>query len=328
MMLWVNSHPGFAIGFILVGIYFLDELIRTIAANWPIKKAKLSKILRGRLGFLSLAILGLLIAACINPAGPAIFAYPFETVSIGVLRDYIQEWQSPNFHVLIAQPFIWLLLSTLLVLGLARKRIAISDFLLIAISVYLTLLARRNMPLVALVAPIVLTRYAEPVIAEIRTKFKWKSKTIKAPRWQLALNTLIALIVGSAVLLRAWMLYPDSVNEADYSRNAPVAAAQYIKDYQLTGRMFNSYNWGGYLIWNLREYPVFVDGRTDLYSDELLSEWLNTVNASDGWQHTLEKWNIGLVLIEPSWPLAKTLPTEGWRVLFEDQYSVLFSKPQ
>jgi hypothetical protein len=124
------------------------------------------------------------------------------------------------------------------------------------------------------------------------------------------------------------MLYPDSVNEADYSRNAPVAAAQYIKDYQLTGRMFNSYNWGGYLIWNLREYPVFVDGRTDLYSDELLSEWLNTVNASDGWQHTLEKWNIGLVLIEPSWPLAKTLPTEGWRVLFEDQYSVLFSKPQ
>jgi hypothetical protein len=92
------------------------------------------------------------------------------------------------------------------------------------------------------------------------------------------------------------------------------------------GRLFNSYNWGGYLIWNLREYPVFVDGRTDLYSQELLTEWLNAVNGIEGWQETLEKWDIGLVLIEPNWPLAKLLPTEGWQILFEDDHSVLYGR--
>jgi hypothetical protein len=315
-------------GFILVGIYFLDELVRTISANWPLKKAKFRKIARGRLVSFFLIIFGMLVGACLNPAGPRIFAYPFETVSIGVLRDYIQEWQSPNFHQLVAQPFIWLLLSTLLALGLARKRIALSDFFLVAVSIYLTLLAGRNMPLFALVAPIVLTRSAEPVIDEIRRKLRRRPKLARSSGWQPVLNLLILLVVGLAVVIRAWIIYPDSVNEAEYSVKAPVGAVDYIKHHQVAGRLFNSYNWGGYLIWNLREYPVFVDGRTDLYSDDLLTEWLNTVGAADGWQETLEKWNIGMVLIEPSWPLAKTLPTEGWQVLFEDQYSVLYSKPQ
>jgi hypothetical protein len=328
MMLWVNSHPGFALGFILVGIYLLDELIRTISANWPLKKIKFRKLLRGRLGNLFLIAIAMLLAACLSPAGLTIFSYPFETVSIGVLRDYIQEWQSPNFHQLAAQPFIWLLLFTLLFIGVARKRIAFSDFLLISVSVYLTLLAGRNMPLFALVAPIVLTRYAKPVIDEIRKKFKWRTKPAKASRWQSTLNVVIVLVIGLVVILRAWMIYPNSINEADYATKTPVSAVDYIKEHQLAGNLFNSYNWGGYLIWNLREYPVFVDGRTDLYSDDLLTEWLNTVSASDGWRETLEKWNIGLVLIEPSWPLAKLLPAEGWQLLFEDQYSVLYIKPQ
>jgi hypothetical protein len=328
MAVWVNSHPGFAMGFILVGIYFLDELVRSVSANWPLKTVKVRKIIRGRLGSIFLIIIGMLVVALFNPTGLGIFAYPFETISIGVLRDYIQEWQSPNFHQLAVQPFIWLLLSTFLTLGLARKRIALSDFFLVAMSVYLTLLAGRNMPLFALMAPIVLTRYAHPVIDEIRKTFKRKSKPAKEAGWQSAINLLILLVVGLIVVIRVWTIYPDSFNEAEYSSKAPVAAVEYIKKHQLDGRLFNSYNWGGYLIWNLRDYPVFVDGRTDLYSDEVLTQWLDTVSAADGWQQTLQKWDIGIVLIEPTWPLAKVLESEGWQVLFDDQYSVLYSRPQ
>ncbi len=328
MVLWVNSHPGFAMGFILVGIYFVDELVRWLQANWPLKKAKFLAILRGSLGSMLLVLLGMLVGACFNPSGPAIFGYPFETISIGVLRDYIQEWQSPNFHVLAAQPFIWLLLVTLAALGIARKRIALSDYLLIGVSIYLALLAGRNMPLFALVAPIVLTRYAAPVIDEQRKKLKWKNHSTKTPRLQDAINILILAVIGAVVVIRAWAIYPNTVNQTDYAEDAPVAAVEFIKDHKPEGRLFNSYNWGGYLIWNLRDYPVFVDGRTDLYSDAILSEWLNTMSANVGWQDTLDRWNIGLVLIEPSWPLAKVLPTEGWQLLYEDEHSVLFERLQ
>ena len=330
MALWVNSHPGFAMGFILIGTYFVDELLRWLSANWPLKRAKVRKAIRGRLGILLLVIVGMVVAACLNPTGPAIFQYPFETVSIGVLRDYIQEWQSPNFHLIAAQPFIWLLLLTLAAVGLARKRIALSDFLLVGVSVYLTLLAGRNMPLFALAAPIVLSRYATPVIEEIRKALKWRNRTRPAStgRMQSVLNITIVLVLGVVVLVRAWMVTPEPVNEADFALDAPVGAVEYIKEHQPAGRLFNSYNWGGYLIWNLRDYPVYVDGRTDLYSDGLLREWLSTVNANAGWDSALRRWDIRLVLIEPEWPLARILPNEGWQLLYEDEHSVLYGRPQ
>ena len=61
-----------------------------------------------------------------NPAGPVMLAYPFKTVSIGALQDYIAEWQSPNFHSLSVQPFIWLLLVTFAAVGVSRRRLAFS----------------------------------------------------------------------------------------------------------------------------------------------------------------------------------------------------------
>lgn len=328
MALWVNSHPGFAMGFILVGVYSLDELIRWLAANWPLRRKHLRAALRGRLGVLALVVLGMLLGACINPAGPAIFGYPFETVSIGVLRDYIQEWQSPDFHQLPAQPFIWLLLLTFAALGVSRMRLALSDFLVILVSVYLTLLAGRNMPLFALAAPIVLTRHAASAIDDLRRKYKWKPGRTRPPRWQRALNIALLVTLALAVIARAWVVYPQEANQADYAEEAPVAAVEFIKETKPSGRLFNSYNWGGYLVWHLRDYPVFVDGRTDLYSNELLTEFLDTLNGEEGWQATLEKWDIELVLIEPVWPLAKLLASEGWQVLFEDEHSVLYQVAQ
>lgn len=39
----------------------------------------------------------------------------------------------------------------------------------------------------------------------------------------------------------------------------------------------------------LPEYPVFVDGRTDLYNEDLLEEWLQVVRIGGGWQGVLNK---------------------------------------
>jgi hypothetical protein len=41
----------------------------------------------------------------------------------------------------------------------------------------------------------------------------------------------------------------------------------------IPANLFVYYDWGGYAIWKLYpEYRVFVDGRADLYGDELLSQ--------------------------------------------------------
>jgi hypothetical protein len=69
-------------------------------------------------------------------------------------------------------------------------------------------------------------------------------------------------------------------------------AVDFLKENHPEGRLFNSYNWGGYLLWALPEYPVFVDGRTDLYNDEIIGQWSQVVRAEEGWQEVLARWDV------------------------------------
>ena len=107
----------------------------------------------------------MVLAVCINPSGPLILAYPFKTGTIGALGAYIQEWQSPDFHQWAAQPFIWLLILTLGAAGISRKRLALSDFLLVSGFTYLSLLAweEHDLGSVALAAPAALTGWLHRV---------------------------------------------------------------------------------------------------------------------------------------------------------------------
>jgi hypothetical protein len=333
MLLWVNSHPGFAVGFILLAIYLVDRLFTWQDGYWRprhglnLRRKDLAAAWHGWGQRFALAAGGMLAAACVNPAGPRMLRYPFDTVSIGVLRDVIQEWQSPDFHQGNVLPFAVLLLAMLAVLAISRKRIAISDLLLVLVFGGMSLLAARNIALFALVAPIVLTRHAEPVITEARKKFGFGGAKDKPFKGQSALHVVMLAALVAAVGYKASLVLPASALQPALDAAAPSGAVEFMRREQPNGAMFNSYNWGGYLIWNLREQLVFVDGRTDLYGDGLLSEWLSIANAEDGWQRKLDGWDVKLVLLEPTWALSKVLPAQGWHLLYQDDVSVLYSKP-
>jgi hypothetical protein len=40
-------------------------------------------------------------------------------------------------------------------------------------------------------------------------------------------------------------------------------------------KIFNEYSYGGFLIYYAPEYKVFIDGRTELYGEEFLKEFVN-----------------------------------------------------
>jgi hypothetical protein len=110
--------------------------------------------------------------------------------------------------------------------------------------------------------------------------------------------------------------------------NYPVAAVKWIDEHHPTGPMLNEYNWGGYLTWFLRDYPVFIDGRTDLYGDEIIGQWITVVQAGEGWQDILDRWKIRLILVEPGRPLANVLTDHGWKELYRDSQAVFFDRFQ
>jgi hypothetical protein len=123
----------------------------------------------------------------------------------------------------------------------------------------------------------------------------------------------------------------SAVNEEAKADILPVQAVQFLRAQQPAGPLFNSYNWGGYLIWELPEYPVFVDGRTDLYDDQFLTEYLSIVFAQEGWDEKLDRDGINLVLIEPQSMLGRMLEERalnngGWKQLYRDEMAAVFMR--
>jgi hypothetical protein len=182
-------------------------------------------------------------------------AVPGLAVGIGALQDYIQEWQSPDFHSLSVQPFAWLLLVTFGVVGASRRRLALTDFLLVAGFAYLGLMAGRNIALFALAAPLALTRHAAPLLESKSRRLGIRPGPQEPfPRQLAALNLLL---VGALLLATAYkisLVFPQEANQAAFEKIFPVRAVETLHQRHPPGHLFNSYNWGGYLLWALPEY--------------------------------------------------------------------------
>ncbi len=330
MIFWVNSHGGFVAGFFLWGVYFAYVLWEGM---WNWLRGKSQRFTsqdgfgkRSNLLWLGGAGLLMILAACINPAGPAMILYPLKTVGIGALHDFIQEWQSPNFHDLNVQPFLWLLLLTFGAVGVSRRRLAMTDFLLVSGFTYLSLSAARNIALFALVVPAVLTRHAAPLIEAMSRRYGLRiAISDGSTGTQKRVNIALVFVLVVAAMLKAWYVFPSQVNEEYFQETLPVRAVAYLKEARPSGRLFNSYNWGGYLLWALPQYPVFVDGRTDLYDDGIISEWLKVVRAEEGWMAVLDQYGVHTVLIEKNLPLARTLSGEPeWNLVYSDSVSIIY----
>lgn len=141
-----------------------------------------------------------------------------------------------------------------------RKRLALTNFLLVAAFAYLGLYSARSMALFSLITPIVLTRSTAP-LAEAWVKLFPKRATTPKPlfhRIQIYLTLTVLTLAGMACVVQ---MLPEQANLIELEKAgmiAPTGALEYLEMEQPTGRLFNSYNWGGYLQWTLPKYALNV----------------------------------------------------------------------
>lgn len=323
-MLWGNLHAGYIGGFVLLGCRLLGLLLEMLGARrFDGKVVRLAGICALCIG-----------AILINPHGYKVLLYPFATVKVGPLRKYIQEWTSPDFHQLFVQPFIWLLLATFGAVGFSGQRMRGDEFIPLAVFCYLSLIACRNIPLFALVAGPILAHYARYALSSLS---KWAFSSSLSQRFVLFesprpgspfINSLLLALLLLAALLKVTVaLAPSSLVKAEKAL-LPVGAVKFLREEHVPGNMFNDYNWGGYLIWQLYpEYKVFVDGRTTLYGEEVLGDYLRVMLVKTGWEDVLDKYNVSFILVKQDSTLARWLEREPtWHKAYEDRMAVVFRR--
>ena len=327
MLVWGNLHAGFSIGFIFMGGFIAGEILGNLFRRRDSSDAPL---LSPR-GIRKLVIVALVSVAAlvVNPYGLEMLRVPFDTVGIGVLRQYIQEWNSPNFQERQTWPFILMIVGLLGVVGASRKSLDWTDFVLVSGTLFMALLYGRNIAVFAVAATPVLAHHADAALSARGWAFQ---PVTRVTARQARLNQVLAgLMLLAALAYVVYVIEPERVDTAQ-REYLPVMVAEFIATERPPGPMFNSYNWGGYLLWALPDYPVYVDGRTDLYRDAFLTRYLRAALGHDGWRETLDEDGVNLVVVEPNSGLARALRDEpGWTQIYPtddypDENAVIYQR--
>ncbi len=318
-LIWVNLHAGYFLGLALIGIFIVGGLAEMLSAKFHkvgitagLPTPKTILILCGCLG-------ASILAALVNPNGFHIIIYPFQTLTSPPTQQFIQEWFSPDFHQLVLQPFALLILALLGLGMVSKKPIAPTNILLTLVFVYASLRSVRNVPLFAIIAI--------PVLAE------QVGSLLKIPSEQRAPSRLVRLtgpILLVCLVVVASLRLGQVVQEQPKAeaKNFPKMAVDWMLENKPKGNLFNTYNWGGYLIWRMYpEYLVYIDGRTEVYGDAFLYDYASIYRAEPGWEEKLNLQAIKLVLVESDSLLAKILrQSPSWKIAFEDKTSIIFNR--
>jgi hypothetical protein len=316
-LVWVNLHAGYLLGLALIGIYIAGSLIEIFVAEFINKSKVLERptlnsvlVLCGCLGICCLASLA-------NPNGVNLLIYPFQTLVSPSMQQFIQEWFSPDFHQLIWQPFAFLILALIGVGMLSKKSIPPTNILLAILLGYAALHSMRNIPLfVIIVIPILSEQVSSMVHIPLDSRPTGKIFSYLVPILVLCIMALINLR-----FIQVRQAQPRTETE-----NFPQAAADWILVNRPSGNLFNSYGWGGYLIWKLYPtYRVYIDGRADVYGDQFIYQYMTIYRAEPGWEDKLEAQNIRTVIVEPDSPLSNVLGNSlAWHIAYEDKSSVIY----
>ena len=307
--LWANLHGGWIWGFLLLAAHIAGLFVQSFFQ--PEERIPLRQQALHLLGWTALSAL----AIGLNPNGLALWRLPFQQVNVSL---QIQEWLSPDFHRVDFHPLLWILFLLMLAAPFAKKPLNWPQIFKVLGFAYLTFVAQRNIALFAITAAPLLSEWIQAFVESLPRRERRPAQDLD-PRLTSILNGTLIVILSLAVLGNLFLISePERVDE-----NYPVAAVEWMQSHQPEGRLFNSYNWGGYLLWTLPETPVFIDGRADLYGDDILNQWHAVVNADKNALSLLDQWDVKTIFLEPDWPIVEILKSNGWKVEFEDKQAVI-----
>jgi hypothetical protein len=314
--IWANIHGGWIWGFLLLAAYIVGTALNNLSSENRFASSTWKFPLR--LIFWTLAA-GLAIG--LNPNGISIWRLPFYTAEVSMR---IQEWASPNFHQMEFQPLLWMLFLLIVTAVLAKPKTEWSSLLKVIGFAYLTFVSARNIAVFAIIAAPTLAEWTNSAVEAIRTDLSIHIKNEPAPlfseRITAILNIVLSAMIALTALGRAYLVSAP----AEVNQYVPVGAVEWLEVNPTGGHLFNSYNWGGYLTWALPQSPVFIDGRADLYGNELINDWWSVVNGTPQGFTILDQWNVRTILLEPGWPIVQLLPAAGWREVYHDKLAVIF----
>lgn len=310
MALWANLHASFLFG-IALAFYLGGEAVLYAPAG----RARVKELRRW-----GLFVLAALAVSVLNPNGVTALVQPFRLMAMPALQSGFGEWRAADFREFPALG-VWLVgAATLMMLGwrgLRWTRIA-----LLAGLAYMACAHVRHADLLGLIGPLAVAAGLGPRLAELTrpaaaSPLLRGAARLSSPAHLPARLLVLALAVGASLPL---LFEPIDRSGDTVTPQAALGAAHRL---DLTGAVFNSEAFGGYLIFS--GVPVFIDGRIELYGNDFLARYLAAEHGdAAALAALLARYHPAWALLQAQSPLVAAFEAQpGWRRAYADGQAVI-----
>ena len=321
--LWVNLHPGFLFGLGILGLMFVGDLIEAVTGVDSVTWRRAARYHATALGLGSAASL-------LNPYGIALHLHTLKHLGNAEMMTTTIEFRSPDFHTSIGLVFLAALLLVLAAVGSRKSRLQAPTLLVFLATVALSMRSWRYIALFGLITlPLLALALADDWE-------RWIPSVLREPGRALAAGDRLARRGGAAVALTAILVWATLPGEGavrhyiatDFDPDEfPTDAVNFARENKVSGRLYNEYKWGGYLVLAWPEQRVFIDGLADFYGIRIFRDYRHVAGLRPGWRDVLSRWKIDLVLMPADSSIAAELAREPvWRELYRDEVSVLLKR--
>lgn len=306
--LWGNLHRG-------------ATLVLPLLCAWTAVAAFRGQ--RDRMRFGLLALLVATAALCLNLGNFYTLSSSFQLPRRTSFRALFPEWGPMTLDFLELNPW-FLAVVALWSWGLLRhQRLEAADLF----AAFLLLMSIHTVRFSPFFAAAALPSLTFGTLGILQGLMAGEAKRIR--RW-CGWAAWGAPAVASAALLLGTPRGYWGVGWAELS--LPIEGANYLQRHPPPGRMWNSFNLGGYLLFRLGpELSVFIDGRNDtVYSDLLLREAALSSVSQEHFQRVVERYGIDYAVVECSSIQCKRLPfladQDDWVPVFLGDACAIFVK--
>lgn len=309
IVVWANTHASFLFGLGVAGWLAGEAVLQAPAADRK-------RVLLGWGSFVAAAI----VAGLLTPGGPATFLQPFRLMAMPALQTSFAEWLPPSFSAFPALE--WWLLGFIALGFTLRVRLRWSRLLLLLLLLHMALRHVRHADLLGLVGPLVAAAPVGDALArhgeQLASLPLWRVPAALAGRVRFPMLATIVVLAGvgaSPVVLSPIVRGDDRVT--------PVTAVAAARGLGVSGPVFNSEEFGGYLAFS--GVPDFIDGRVEMFGNDFLAD---DVAAESGdtaaLGRLLSQYGVSWTLFAPQAGAVAALDRmPGWRRAYADPYAVI-----
>ena len=329
---WVNLHGSFLMGLVMLGCFTLGR-----AVDIERRTNRIGAVLKDPVAGRYFLLLELSAAAVLlNPYGLQIYSAVLKISANPNMRALV-EWDPLTLRMNqgIAAAFAALVLMFLY--RWSPRRVKSSEVLLLAVFGGMALYYSRVLAWWAPIAAYSLVLHGHAVL-----KKDLKNKPQKAPPRASSVATVACL--GLLWIAFAVTPFGEKVlhnKQADFSQavsnQTPVRVTAYLnrraKEHTLpAGLVFNSYQWGDYLVWaGPKNLPVFVTSHVHFIPETVWQHYFDIVKLRVGYEQLLDVYGINLIVLSKSMHLdaIEQLQRDGrWQTDYEDDRAVVLTRRQ